>query len=315
MSAFHPRLQSRDLVLVVTIADHGSLRRAALASGQTVASLSKQLRLLEERLATPLFLRSAAGVQPTPAGLTLVEAGRRILADIEAALAAISPKPKEPVPVVIGAGPFIAPFIARDLAPLARTRWPAARLEVQVGYPKDLVAGVRDGRLDFAVCHLDDISVPPGLDRRVVQRLRPVCLVGAQHPLLARAAAGPLPGAALAGLAIAGSHVPERNRAWMTKMIGAPPPVGFVSSDYDLVGEVLTGSDMFTMVPQSLADWMCAHHALSRLDVAMPPYVHTVYAVERAGARLADTTRAIRDQLLALLARDEAVGTDPLVST
>lgn len=307
MSALHPRLHSRDLALVVAIAHHRSLRRAAAAGGQTVAALSKQLRLLEDRLGIPLFQRSSTGVEPTPAGQSLAESGRRILADIEAALAAIRPMPGASLPMVIGAGPFIAPFLARDLAPRIRARWPAVPLEVQVGYPEDLLAGVRDGRMDLAICHLDDVILPPGLSSRLVQRVHPVCVVSARHPLLAQAGAagGPLPGRALAGLSLAGSRMPARTRAWLRELTGEPSAIGFVSPDYELVAEVVAGSDMFTVMPRLLAQWMCAHHALAVLPVTMPPFVHSVHAIEATGSALPEAGRAIRALLLETLARDE----------
>jgi len=138
-----------------------------------------------------------------------------------------------------------------------------------------------------------------------VQRVRPVCVVSAGHPLLALAAEGPLPGRALAGLVLAGSRISSRMMMWFASLLGDRPAVGFVSPDYDLVGEVLAGSDMFAMVPETMVQWMCAHHALAVLDVAMPPYVHTVHAIARVGEDLPEANRAVRDMLLAMLARDE----------
>jgi DNA-binding transcriptional LysR family regulator len=315
MKRSNAQLGSRDLALVVSLADHGSLRRAAQDNGQTVAALSKQLRLLEERLGLPLFKRSAVGVQPTPAGQSLTEAGRRILADIDAALAAIQPVQSMSSSMAIGLGPFIAPFVARDLAPMARARQPTVQLELQVGYSEDLVAGVAEGRLDLAICHIEDVAVPPGLVHQVVQQVRPVCVVSARHPLLAQGARGRLAGHALAGLAVAGSRVPDRTLRWLEEMIGSVPAVGFLSRDYELVAEVLAGSDMFAMVPQAMADWMCSHHALAVLDVAMPPYVHRVHAIERAGAPLPRARQAIRDLLLSALARDETEAPSAQAST
>lgn len=300
-----PRLGSRDLRLVVAIADHGSLRRAANALGQTVAAVSKHLLQLEGRLQVALFLRSPTGVAPTPEGVTLAEAGRGILADIAALEARMRSVPAPDGLISIGAGPFPAPVIAQSVTPLVQARWPAIRLEVQVGYPEDLVAGVAQGRLDLAVCHLDDIVLPPGLRDQVVQRLLPVCLVRQGHPLLAAKADQPVSGTSLAGCDMAGSRPSSRMLTWLESVLGQPPRMGFVSSDYDMVAEVLERSDMFAMMPVGVADGLRRHWPLKLLDVAMPPYVHEMHVLSRAPMQSGSAAAAVHAILCEVLARDE----------
>jgi DNA-binding transcriptional LysR family regulator len=304
------RLQSRDLALVVTVADHRSLRRAAAAANLSVAALSKQLRLLEDRLQVALFLRSAAGVVPTPAGLALADSARRILGDIAAAEAELRPGPQPEGPVVIGAGPFVAPVVARDLMPMVHARWPGVRVEVQVSYPDDLVARLVAGRVDFAICHLYDVTLPPGLVTQMVQRLHPVCVVGEGHPLVARARRGPLPASALAGFDMAGSRPPGRFMDWLEAMLGERPRYGFVSPDFELVGEVLAGSDMVGIFTDATVRWLCERHPLARLDVRLPPYVHEVHAIDRTDRRLSVAAGRVRALLIELLARQGSEAAD-----
>ena len=54
-------------------AEHGSFRRAAAALNMQQSSVSKGVRSLEDRVGTPLFERSHAGVRPTPAGETFLQ--------------------------------------------------------------------------------------------------------------------------------------------------------------------------------------------------------------------------------------------------
>jgi LysR family glycine cleavage system transcriptional activator len=63
-------------------ARHGNFTRAAAELGMTQAAVSYQVRLLEERLGTPLFLR-------TPRRVTLTEAGARLAPVVSEALEAI----------------------------------------------------------------------------------------------------------------------------------------------------------------------------------------------------------------------------------
>src|SRR6185437_5700176 len=64
-------------------ARHENFTLAAAELGMTQAAVSYQMRLLEERLGVPLFLRSKRRV-------TLTEAGRRVAAPVSAALDGIS---------------------------------------------------------------------------------------------------------------------------------------------------------------------------------------------------------------------------------
>ena len=64
-------------------ARHENFTLAAAELGMTQAAVSYQMRLLEERLGVPLFLRSKRRV-------TLTEAGRRVAGPVSAALDGIS---------------------------------------------------------------------------------------------------------------------------------------------------------------------------------------------------------------------------------
>ena len=79
-----PILGSRDIRQVMAVADRGSIRRASEVLGMTQPGLSKNLRLIEDRLGVALFERSTAGVKLTSAGKLLVERGRQVLLDLAA---------------------------------------------------------------------------------------------------------------------------------------------------------------------------------------------------------------------------------------
>ena len=76
-------LEVRHLRLVVEVAAHGSLTAAADRLNLTQSALSHQLRDIEERLGTPLFLRRNRHMLPTPAGHTLLESATRLLGEME----------------------------------------------------------------------------------------------------------------------------------------------------------------------------------------------------------------------------------------
>ncbi len=75
----------RRLAYFVTIADVGSLARAADVLHVAQSALTRQLRLLETELGLELMLRGAKGVRLTPAGYAYYQRARVLLADHAAA--------------------------------------------------------------------------------------------------------------------------------------------------------------------------------------------------------------------------------------
>lgn len=72
-------IDGRRLHYFVTIADLGSLGRAAQVLHIAQPALSRQLRLLEEEIGTPLMERKARGVTLTPAGESYYQSARSLM--------------------------------------------------------------------------------------------------------------------------------------------------------------------------------------------------------------------------------------------
>lgn len=75
-------LEIRHLRLVSAIADEGSVTKAAGRLHLTQSALSHQLRDVETRLGTPLFLRLRRRMVPTPAGEKVLGWARALLLDV-----------------------------------------------------------------------------------------------------------------------------------------------------------------------------------------------------------------------------------------
>ena len=71
----------------VAAADAGSLSVAARRRGAQLSTVSRQIRDLEDEVATPLFTRTGRGVRLTQAGERFVEHARQVLRQLDVAAA------------------------------------------------------------------------------------------------------------------------------------------------------------------------------------------------------------------------------------
>jgi DNA-binding transcriptional LysR family regulator len=79
------RLRTRQLFLVVALAEEGNIHRAAATLNMTQPAASKMLRELEEMLDVALFERMPRGVRPTLYGDALVRHARAVLGSLDQA--------------------------------------------------------------------------------------------------------------------------------------------------------------------------------------------------------------------------------------
>src|SRR6516162_3421573 len=129
------------LEVFAKVASSGSLSAAARAMGLSQTMVTKHIAALETRLGVKLFHRTTRRLSITEAGRNYLEASERILADMEAADAAVAAERVEPrgllrvnVPVVFG---------TRQIAPLL--------FEFAERYPKVTTElGLNDRLVDLA---------------------------------------------------------------------------------------------------------------------------------------------------------------------
>src|SRR5687767_1088294 len=82
-------LETRELRMLVAIADEGTVTRAAGRLNISQPALSHGLRALERRVGVALFARHARGLVATEAGERLLRTARSVLREIERARADI----------------------------------------------------------------------------------------------------------------------------------------------------------------------------------------------------------------------------------
>jgi len=80
----------RQLRYAIAAADHGSFRRAAETLLLKQSTLSRRIRLMEQRLGAQLFERTRVGVRPTLAGAEFVRNAKRLIEQAESMRVAAS---------------------------------------------------------------------------------------------------------------------------------------------------------------------------------------------------------------------------------
>ena len=79
------RLKTRQLLLLVALAEEGNIHRASQVLNMTQPAASKLLKDLEDVLEVPLFDRLPRGMRPTWYGETMIRHARVVLASLNQA--------------------------------------------------------------------------------------------------------------------------------------------------------------------------------------------------------------------------------------
>lgn len=145
----------RDLRYLVALADLRHFGRAAEACHVSQPTLSTQIRKLEEELGVALVERAPRQVMLTPVGRDIADRARRVLADVEqmreTARRTIDP---EGGSIRLGIFPTLGPYLLPHVVPVLRARFPNLELLLVEEKTEQLLAMLRNGRLDAAVLAL-----------------------------------------------------------------------------------------------------------------------------------------------------------------
>ena len=143
--------------------DLGSLGRAARLLRVSQPALSKRMRTMEAVVGTPLVERSPRGITTTPAGAKLYVEARKLLAQAEAVDDLVRGLTGEEAPVRLAASHTIAEFVLPGpLVDFEQRRDRHLSVELMVANSIVVRELVRDGRADFGIAAVDDLSTGVG---------------------------------------------------------------------------------------------------------------------------------------------------------
>ncbi len=183
-------MELRHLRYFIAVAETGSLTVAAEQRLHTSQpSLSRQIRDLEDQVGVPLLIRSARGVELTPAGKAFIDHARLALSQVDAAVeaarrAAQPSKQRFALGFLTGQEMTWLPKAMR----LLQEQLPQIDVTVSSDYSPDLADALARGRLDVAF-----LRAEPGfdLDYTTVAREPLVVLMPSDHELASHASIRP----------------------------------------------------------------------------------------------------------------------------
>ncbi|WP_051856180.1 LysR substrate-binding domain-containing protein [Streptomyces sp. NRRL S-1868] len=183
MDLLSGRLKLRHLVLVVAIAEHGSVLRAAEHLHLAQPAVTRSLREVETLLGVELFTRGPRGTVPTVFGEAFLEHARGVLAELRHAGERLTGLADAAVGTVT-VGTLLAGsgvLLPRAIAALKRDR-PGVTVVVREATFDFHVPRLLDGGTDLVVGRLNPIDDQPGL-RQIGLCAEPVRLVARPgHP-------------------------------------------------------------------------------------------------------------------------------------
>lgn len=145
-------MELRQLRYFVALAEAGSVSRAAVVLGVAQPAISRQIRLLEDELAIPLFYRTGRGMELTEAGHLLMGHAPQVLAGLQKIENEIGDlRGVADGQVVLGIPPTEGHFLIPPLVSRLRARHPKLALKVIEAFSGHVTEWLMSGRLDVAV--------------------------------------------------------------------------------------------------------------------------------------------------------------------
>ncbi|MFG2549789.1 LysR family transcriptional regulator [Streptomyces sp. NPDC048581] len=159
----------KQLKALVTVAEVGSVTRAAELLHLVQPAVTRQIRTLEQELGVPLFERTRQGMRPTEAGTIMVDRARRALNELERARAEVQPTPGAVTGIVTaGLLESTTDLLAEPLVSTLARDHPGIELRLMTAYSGHLQQWLDDGDLDLTLLY--NLDSTPSLNARPLVR-------------------------------------------------------------------------------------------------------------------------------------------------
>ena len=278
------RLKTRQLLLLVALAEEGNIHRAAQVLSMTQPAASKLLKDLEDVLDVPLFDRLPRGMRPTWYGETMIRHARMALGSLNHAHDELNAL-KNGHFGQVGIGAITSPGLTLLPAAvaLAKQEHPSLRISLEIETSPVLLDHLEQGKLDVVLGRLyaehdkTHLRYEPLTEELVCAVARP------GHPLLG------MTGLGLRDVHAAGWIVPPQGSVLrhrfdlMFQQEGLAPPINIIETPALLfITRMLQQSDMVAVLAADVAHYYASHGLVSVLPLAMPCHMDAFGIITRA---------------------------------
>ncbi len=295
------RLKTRQLLLLVALAEEGNIHRAAQVLSMTQPAASKLLKDMEDVLEVSLFDRLPRGMRPTSYGETMIRHARVALATLNQAhdeVTALKAGRFGQVNIGVITSPGLA-LLPPAVAAVKRGQ-PNLCVSVEIETSPVLLERLEQGKLDILVARLSAGHDKSKLRYEALTE-EPVCaLVRPGHPLLGAA------GLTLRDVAAAGWIVPPAGSVLrhrfdlMYQEEGLAPPVNVIESAALLfITRMLQQSDMIAVLATEVGRYYAAHGIVALLPLALPCHMDAFGIITHTERLLSPAARIMVNALKA----------------
>ena len=266
------RLKTRQLLLLVALAEEGNIHRAAQVLNMTQPAASKLLKDLEDALEVSLFDRLPRGMRPTWYGETMIRHARVALTSLNQAHDELEAA-KSGQFGQVNVGAITAPGLALlpPTVALVKREHPNLQIALQIEPSDVLIERLNQGKLDILVARLFAQHDKTELRYEMLTD-EPVCAIARPgHPLLS----GPSPG--LQDVVNEGWIVPPSGSVLrhrfdlMFQEEGLQAPNNLIeTASLMFTTKMLQQSDMISVVATDVARYYADHGLLAILPMALP---------------------------------------------
>jgi DNA-binding transcriptional LysR family regulator len=266
------RLKTRQLLLLVALAEEGNIHRAAQVLNMSQPAASKLLKDLEDVLEVSLFERLPRGMRPTWYGETMIRHARVALSSLNQAHDELqAAKSGQFGQVSIGAITSPALMVLPEAVQKVKAEHPDLRVSLQIETSDVLIEKLNQNKLDILVARLFAQHDKGDLRYEVLTE-EPISVVArVGHPLLKTS------GLTLTDMADTGWIVPPagsvlRHRfELMFQEIGLRAPVNLIETGALLfTSKMLQKSDMLSVLATDVARYYEAHGLMAILPIDLP---------------------------------------------
>ena len=269
-------MELRHLRYFVGVAEEENVSRAALKLHVSQPALSRQVRDLEDELGFLLFERSAKSVRLTEAGRAFLTEARAVLQRAEEAVKAARTIADGGIGELhIGYAPSLT---ARILPPALRAfqaESPKVRVKLHDFSTEEMLAGLRDGKLQIAFVIRLPVAMLRGLIFEELVR-DPICLaVAPKHPLAARRSVTLAEIAREPLVTYSRKDYPEAHK-FLEAMFSGIKTKPRIAEEHDSVSSLITAVESgagVALAPQSLSCTAGPRLKLIPFSPALPPLV------------------------------------------